>query len=233
MSESQSLFQVSDPAKAAVDVEKFIENLSAAPSGSGRLIFALDATASRQATWDSAAQLQGEMFREAAAIGGLRLQLVAYRGFDECMTSGWFLDSKRLLQLMETIVCSAGTTQIFRVLRHAQREAAKEPVAALVFIGDAMEESADALVSCARELGRLKVPCFMFQEGRDFKVEAVFRNIAQHSGGAYGRFDSGAARQLSELLRAVAAFASGGMKALEGRKDAGSRLLLGQLKGGG
>ena len=133
MSESRSLFQLSDTAKAAVDVDKFIENLTAGPSGSGRLIFALDATASRQATWDSAVQLQGEMFREAAAIGGLRLQLVAYRGFDECMTSGWVSNSKHLLQLMGTISCSAGTTQISRVLRHAQREAAKEPVAALDF----------------------------------------------------------------------------------------------------
>ena len=32
----------------------------------GRLIFALDATMSRQPTWDQACRLQAEMFREAA-----------------------------------------------------------------------------------------------------------------------------------------------------------------------
>ena len=37
----------------------------------GRLIFALDATMSRQPTWDTACRLQADMFREAAAIGGL------------------------------------------------------------------------------------------------------------------------------------------------------------------
>src|SRR5262249_23134241 len=50
----------------------------------GRLIFALDATMSRQPTWDQACQLQAEMFREAADVGGLDLQLVYYRGLAEC-----------------------------------------------------------------------------------------------------------------------------------------------------
>jgi hypothetical protein len=85
----------------------------------------------------------------------------------------------------------------------------------------------------ARALGGLKTPCFMFQEGNDDEVESAFRDIAKHSGGAYGRFDAGAAKTLGELLKAVAIFATGGLKALEGRKDAGSVLLLGQLKGGG
>ena len=45
------------------------------PGTRGRLLFALDATASRQLTWDSACQVQAAMFREAAAIGGLDVQL--------------------------------------------------------------------------------------------------------------------------------------------------------------
>src|SRR3546814_9870581 len=36
----------------------------------GRLIFAMDATASREPTWDRACRLQGEMFKETAALGG-------------------------------------------------------------------------------------------------------------------------------------------------------------------
>jgi hypothetical protein len=42
----------------------------------GRLIFTLDATASRESTWDMAAQLQASMFEEAAKAGGLDVQLV-------------------------------------------------------------------------------------------------------------------------------------------------------------
>src|ERR1043166_4586051 len=51
------------------------------PGKRGRLIFALDATMSRQPTWDTACKLQGEMFREAAAIGGLDGAPVYFRRF--------------------------------------------------------------------------------------------------------------------------------------------------------
>jgi hypothetical protein len=229
MSENQALFQRSE-ATANEKVDKFLEGLNAGSSRSGRLIFALDATASRKATWDTASQLQGEMFREAAAIGGLSLQLVYFRGFGECQASPWVSQPERLLRLMEKVDCLAGITQISRVLSHAQREVAKESVAALVFIGDACEENPDTLIVKARELGRLKTPCFMFQEGRDSEVEAAFRGIARNTGGAYGQFGPSSAKQLSELLQAVGAFAGGGVTALEKRGDAASRLLLGQLK---
>jgi hypothetical protein len=229
MSENLSLFLKND-ASVNAEVEKFLEGLKKGRKGSGRLIFALDATASRKPTWDLASHLQSEMFREAASAGNLCLQLVYFRGFTECRASDWVCEPARLLRLMERLDCLTGLTQISRVLEHAQKEAAKEPVGALVFIGDAMEENRDLLVARARDL---EIPCFMFQEGRDPEVETTFREIARVSGGAYGRFDAGAAKQLGELLKAVALFAVGGMTALEGRKDAESVLLLRQLKGGG
>jgi len=34
--------------------------------------------------WDQACRLQGEMFEATTAMGGLDVQLVFYRGFDEC-----------------------------------------------------------------------------------------------------------------------------------------------------
>jgi hypothetical protein len=82
----------------------------------GRLLFALDATASRQPTWDSACRLQADMFREAAAIGGLDVQLVYYRGLDECRASQWVSQPERLAALMERIDCRTGTTQIGKVI---------------------------------------------------------------------------------------------------------------------
>ena len=51
---------------------------------------------SRQPTWDTACTLQADMFREAAAIGGLDIQLVYFRGLGECRASGWVADSERL-----------------------------------------------------------------------------------------------------------------------------------------
>ena len=197
----------------------------------GRLIFALDATMSRQPTWDAACQLQGEMFREAAAIGGLEVQLVYYRGFNECRASGWIADGTRLASLMSGIYCRGGRTQIGKILAHARRETEKMKAQALVFVGDAMEEDVDDLCAAAGELGLRGVPAFMFQEGDDPMVEQAFREIARLTRGAYCRFDVGAAHQLRELLRAAAAYAAGGMRALNdlSRRGAGAQALLRQM----
>src|SRR5262245_36482393 len=78
---------------------------SAEPGRRGRLIFALDATMSRQPMWDTACRLQADMFREAAAIGGLDVQLVYYRGLSECRASRWVSQAERLGALMERIDC--------------------------------------------------------------------------------------------------------------------------------
>ncbi|HEV2956452.1 MAG TPA: VWA domain-containing protein [Xanthobacteraceae bacterium] len=197
----------------------------------GRLIFALDATMSRQPTWDAACQLQGEMFREAAAIGGLEVQLVYYRGFNECRASGWISEGARLASLMSGISCRGGRTQIGKILAHARRETEKAKAQALVFVGDAMEEEIDDLAAAAGELGLRGVPAFVFQEGDDPVAEQAFREIARLTRGAYCRFDVGAAHQLGELLRAAAAYAAGGMRALGdlSRRGAGAQALLRQM----
>ncbi len=197
--------------------------------GPARLIFALDATGSRQPTWDKACQLQAEMFRSVPE--GLEVQLVYYRSLDECRASPWVSGGDRLAKLMSRIDCRGGATQIGRVLTHACRESEKAQVQALVFIGDAMEEKLDELAVTAGELGLRKVPVFMFQEGPDQvdpQVEYAFREIARLTKGAYCRFDAGSAQQLAELLGAVAAYAAGGVKALETKP--GTAKLLEQLR---
>ena len=203
------------------EVDAFLAEIkklaSASPSSRGRLIYALDATASRQPTWDTACKLQAEMFQEVATVGGLDMQLVYYRGLGECRALSWISRPEQLAKTMSQIVCNAGHTQIEKILIHANRETKLLRVSGLVFVGDAMEENPDMLAHEAGGLGRLGVPAFMFQEGHDREVEQVFREIATLTRGAYGRFDTGAVTQLRELLRAVAAFAAGGLKALASR----------------
>ncbi len=202
-------------------------------SGRGRLIFALDATMSRQPTWDQACVLQADMFREAAAGGGLDIQLVYYRGLAECRASPWVAEPERLGELMSRIDCRGGHTQIAKILAHARRENDKAKIGALVFVGDAMEESLDDLCAGAGELGLRNVPAFMFQEGYDPVCEQAFREIARLTRGAYCRFAPGAAHELAELLRAAAAYAAGGMKALadlQARRSTGAVKLIEQLK---
>jgi hypothetical protein len=188
---------------------------------------------SRQPTWDTACTLQADMFREAASAGGLDIQLVYFRGLNECRASSWVRGSERLAELMTAIDCRGGHTQIGKVLSHARKEHASQRVQAVVFVGDAMEEAIDDLSAAAGELGLLGVPVFMFQEGGDPVAETAYREIARLSRGAYCRFDTGAAHQLRELLRAVAAYAAGGIKALadlSAREAGGARALLTQLK---
>jgi len=226
------------PASSRPEIAEFLERVKSLavpnPEGKrGRLIFALDATMSRQPTWDTACALQADMFRAAAGAGGLDIQLVYFRGLGECRASGWVANSERLAQLMSGIDCRGGHTQIGKVLAHARKESAKQRVQALVFVGDAMEEQLDDLCAAAGELGLLGVPVFMFQEGDDPVAANAYREIARLSRGAFCRFDTGAAKELGELLRAVAAYASGGLKALAAlceRRDRGAQLLLSQLK---
>jgi len=211
------------PASRSKQIDEFLAKSTAARP---RLIFALDATASRQPTWDSACQLQAEMFVEAGKIGGLEIQVVYYRG-DECKSFGWTTNARELADRMSRIVCMTGETQIGRILSHIRKEHAQRPVNAAVFIGDAMEEDHGRLCDAAAGLG---VPLFLFQEGDDREVEQAFREMARLTKGAYCKFTPGAARELAELLRAVAAFAAGGLAALADLHTDSARKLLTQLK---
>lgn len=222
------------PISTGAEIDAFLREAGAlaAPSlaARGRLIFALDATMSRQATWDVACSLQGEMFGAAAAVGGLSVQLVYFRGMGETKASRWMADARSLGAVMARIDCRGGRTQIGKVLTHARRAATERPVAALVYVGDCMEEDADDLCARAGELALLGLRAFMFHEGRDPLAAATFREIARLTGGVYLPFGAGAAAELKALLAAVATYAAGGRQALERAGDAAARRLLADLR---
>jgi hypothetical protein len=195
----------------------------------GRLIFCCDATASRQPTWDAAAHLQSQMFETVAAIGGLDVQLIYYRGHGECVASRWLSDAKSLANIMSRVTCAAGHTQIQKALAHARKENAREKIGAVIVISDACEETPHDLYAEARELAG--APVFMFQEGGDEHIAEIYAEIAKITGGAHCKFDAGAAQRLADLLKAVATFVAGGAKALAAQKTEAARLLL-QIKKG-
>jgi hypothetical protein len=217
---------------SATEVDAFLRRLAEVPAvggqGRGRLMFAMDATASREATWREAAHIQEQMFTETAALGGLDVQLVYYRGFDECRASRWLSDTKALLAAMRKVECAAGQTQIGRVLAHAVEQTGKMRLGALVFVGDCMEEDLDKLLGRAGQLGLLGVPAFLFHEGRDEAAASAFARIAKLTNGACCRFDASSPQQLRALLSAVAVYAAGGRKALDdyGRRQGGIVLQL-------
>ncbi|MBV8443921.1 MAG: VWA domain-containing protein [Hyphomicrobiales bacterium] len=219
------------------DIAAFVDAARRTPAPSagtrGRLIFALDATMSRQPTWDLAQALQAKMFQAAAGLGGLEVQLVYFRGFNECRASKFVSGGQGLAELMGRIDVRGGETQIRKVLAHARDEAKRAKVGALVFVGDAMEENPDRLAALAGELALQGVKAFMFQEGNDPAARRTFSEIARLTGGAYSAFDAGASARLEALLRAAAAYAAGGHAALarEADADPAARLLLSQMRG--
>jgi hypothetical protein len=236
-------------------VEQFLAGVAKQPLRRGNLVFALDATASREKTWDAAAKLTAQMFREVATVGSLSMQLVYFRGVrdagGECKASRWVEDPMELAGLMTGIKCVAGETQIERVLAHVSRETSRlgpgsgpgsgpggsgevgRKINALVFVGDCCEEDRDVLAGGTAELGKLGVPAFMFQEGADPVGRRRFEEIARATGGAYHQFNQGSLQQLADLLRAVATFSVGGVVALERQGGAAAKLLLQQMESSG
>ena len=225
---------------SSAEVDAFLRDVAAITPAKrtatrGRLLFAMDATASREPTWDRACRIQSEMFTEAARVGGLSVQLCHYGGFMGFEATPWLTSSDALLRHMSAVRCAAGMTQVERVLRHARSEAERARVNAVVFVGDCMEEDVDRLCAAAGPLRLLTVPVFVFHEGHDHIAERAFREIATLTGGAYCRFDASSAAELRDLLRAVAVYAAGGREALEdfGRREGGAIKLLAHSLGRG
>ena len=200
------------------EIDQFLAKVKATPravqDGQGRLLFGLDATMSRQPLWDQASQLHAEMFLETAKNGDLHVQLAYYRGLLDFRYTNWVKDPHGLIGLMTSIQCQAGRTQIGRLFQHVLSEARRHKVNAAVFVGDAVEEDERTLYKLAGQLGMLKTPLFIFQEGYDPEAQQVFSKTAQLSGGACCRFDEGSVSQLRQLLGAVAKYARGGYRAL-------------------
>ena len=224
------------PPSSRREVDAFLDAARAVPAKAearGRLIFAMDATASREPTWDRATHLQSGMFQAAAGLGGLAVQLCYYRGFGEFKASGWVTDAEAMIRLMTSVFCLGGATQIAKVLRHAVAESKRGKVDALVFVGDCMEEDVDVLAALAGELGLRGVPVFLFHEGDDAAAARAFRHIAKLTKGACCPFDASSPGQLRDLLTAVAVYASGGRAALDALARQGSnravRLLTDQM----
>jgi hypothetical protein len=219
------------PTSSGAMVDSFLDRAKRVPAlgqASTRLVFALDATMSRQPTWDLACRVQGDMFEIASAIGGLAVQLVYFRGYNECRASGWMVEPRALTELMSRIDCRGGHTQIGRVLRHAGNESRRSQLKVLIYVGDAMEERIDDLCALAGELGLMGVKAFMFQEGHDPGATRAFQEIARLTGGAYARFDATAPDALRDLLKAAASYAARGVDGvvqLAGRSEAARRLL--------
>lgn len=224
------------PAKPQnAEVAAFLRKLEATPAARpasgrrGRLIFAVDATASRQPAWDRACHLQAEMFLATRGLGGLAVQLAYWRGYMEFAATPFLTDAEDLARRMAGVEVRGGQTQVLRCLEHALAETRREKVNALVLVGDAFEEAVDPACHLAGQLGMHGTPVFCFLEGANAAAGFAFRQIARVSGGAFAPFDAESAETLRALLRAVAVFAAGGREALSRLPGREAARIAGQL----
>ena len=177
---------------------------------------------SRQPTWDLALELQADMFQRGQGGGRARRAARLFPRLERMPgVEMGRATPRRSPGSCASVSCEGGLTQIRKVLSHARRE------------------SEEGQGQCARLCRRLHgggrrpalprspassacigVPVFLFQEGHDAKAERAFKEIARLSRGAHCRFDAGSARQLRELLTAVAVYATGGRKALQDFREA-------------
>ncbi len=222
------------------DIADFLNKVSSMPSirpdtNRGRLIFAMDATASREPSWRQACHIQGQMFDVTQTLGVLDIQLCYYQGFNVFEVCHWCGDSDSLRQQMTAVRCLSGHTQIRKILQHTLHETKRNKVDAVVFVGDCMEEDEVLLYRLAGQIGLLNVPIFVFHEGDEPRAAKTFRKIARLTGGAYCYFNIGSADLLRTLLQAVAVYAVGGRMALEDyskKKSDAVKQLANQLKRG-
>lgn len=195
-----------------------VQNLPAARSGKGKVIFIVDATASREATWSKTMDLQ---FKAFDAMKGLEVQLVYFRGDrkeKEIKASPFIRKPDVLRRLMGKIECIAGSTQIVRALTHVRVQQQSNPAAAVVYVGDVCEDNHAVAVEAAHATG---VRVFVLHETDDYKPRGsratdrrdddedenvlCFKRMAEATGGAYTVFSSKNS-EMGEMMAEVARY---------------------------
>jgi hypothetical protein len=184
---------------------------------SGRLLFGVDLTSSRQPSFNQAQRAMTAMFETIKTIGAIAVKLIYFRGMNECRESKWYDDPRILIESMRRLSCDAGITQIARLLSLALSEEGQ--VSGLVFVGDHCEDGADAVLTLAEKLGQRSMPIFVFHECADddhasLLAKPIFKGMAEVSGGVYVEFKLNSSDVLRELLIGMGAFVTGGCEGL-------------------
>lgn len=207
------------PAKPQVDTAP------AAPAARRpRLVFAVDATASREAAWASAKKITDRMF--GVIPNALDVALAVHGGDDLHTFTTFSADVDAFRKQAAAVDCESGVTRLCDIMA---RTLDAGGVRVMSYIGDAFEEDADEALKLADRFRLRGIQAVMLSDGAEGKPLEVFRQIAERTGGAVLDFRAGDAALMGELLAGVATLAIGGRRLLEAQHTAGARLLLTHL----
>jgi hypothetical protein len=194
-----------------------------------RLVFGIDATASRQRALATSAALTEEMLE--AMPGELDVALAVHGGNRVHTFTPFFTDAFMVQELVAGIRCKTGHTRMLDIL---ERVLKTEGVSVVVYVGDTFEEDAKRARKVATALGARGTRLIILHDTSTYTSDGaeVFSMMAKITSGAVLPFDSSALPKLRELLSAVAVLAVGGTELLVAKQEAmpAARLLLAHLK---
>lgn len=172
-----------------------------------RLVFGLDATASRSVTLRAAQRLTDSIL--TALPGSLDVNLAVHGGGRLHTFTHFTADVAQLRDMTSSLTCRAGGTRLLDILKRALKTRA---VKVVLYIGDCFEESEADARRIADALCHRHIRVVILHEG---PPPAAFGEIAERSGGALLPFDTSAIDALADLCGAVAVLAVGDVEALE------------------
>jgi hypothetical protein len=186
-----------------------------------RLVFAFDATASREQVWKYATKLTDRLLCKLP--GELDVALAVHGGGRVHTFTRFSSNARKLRDKAAGIRCEPGGTRLLDILA---RVVEMDRVGVVVYIGDAFEESEKQARRVADALLVKETRVIIFHDcgrrGRNAsavdEAPPAFAEIAERSGGALLSFDASAMDRLAEQLEAVAVLAVGGVKAVEERE---------------
>jgi hypothetical protein len=181
-----------------------------------RLVFAVDATASREPAWAAARQVTDALVK--ALPGALDVALAVHGGSRVHTFTAFTNDAKTLRDRAAGVACEAGMTRLLPILAASLKRPA---VRVVVYIGDVFEESVVQGRRLADEMGGKGIKLIVLHDTADASARRdveVFWDLAKRTGGCVLPFDASASGRLRDLLSAVAVYAVGGEKLLRERR---------------
>jgi hypothetical protein len=181
-----------------------------------RLVFAVDATASREPAWAAARQVTDALVK--ALPGELDVALAVHGGSRVHTFTPFTNDPSTLRDHAAGVTCQAGLTRLLPILSAGLKAPS---VRVVVYIGDVFEESLAHGRLLADTMGRQSIRLIVLHDTVDpgaRRDAEVFWDLARRTGGCVLPFDANAPGRLRDLLSAVAVYAVGGEKLLRERR---------------
>ncbi len=197
-----------------------------------RLLFSMDATASREEAWNIAKEITGAMFE--AIPGKLDVGLAYHSGGFLQEITPFTSKEAGFKRKLQSVSCRAGGTAFNPILDKAVNI---PHLKAIIYIGDCFEENEDYAYFLANQLRLKGIRLFIFhdtsseKQGYDINTaREVFHELARRSKGAVFPFDVNSPEVVKALLEAISIYAGRGIKALKASKSKSASLLLAAME---